>query len=87
MCIKLLVDSHLLGIPHAQWYMVYYQSINTYTYKTIYVVSLVDVDKFFCLSMVPRPSMEQGYAKMALYICLVDQIACNFDAQISKIRL
>ena len=31
--------------------------------------------------------MEQGYAKMALYTCPVDQVACNFDARISEVQL
>ena len=31
--------------------------------------------------------MERGYAKMALDTCLVDQVARNFDARISEVRL
>ena len=31
--------------------------------------------------------MERGYAKMALDTCPVDQVARNFDARISEVRL
>ena len=31
--------------------------------------------------------MEQGYAKMACYICPVDQVARNFDGRISEVQL
>ena len=39
------------------------------------------------ISLVPRSSMEWGYAKMALDTCPVDQVARNFNAQISEVRL
>ena len=39
------------------------------------------------ISLVPRPFLEQGCAKMALDTCPLDQLVRNFDARISEVRL